>query len=314
MNLFSFILFKSSYKYECLFILLVFSFALVGCKGACTKYERTQFVEGMYYPNGTVNLVGRPVKSVDRAFVITVSHPFRVSELGILTPGWYDEPQLHGVRPPFEVGRAEVYKKKTYYIPLYQLNSTGRFEYYERSMSLKEWIRIHPIWTILISIILLIAIIYLIANFVNKQTRLIIIFSAIGVAIVLIIVNLDDVIKFISGLGVILLFALIGAGFDGAYSSDNNSNDDSDNDRYNDTDQAKSKTRCKNCRSLDMGTLLISKGDGRCKDCDGTGHDRTAEALVDFGSLGLVDGKINCETCHGTGQCQSCGGTGFIFS
>lgn len=317
MNIFSNKLLNSSYKQERFLILIILSFTLVGCDDACSKYKHSQFIEGMYYPNGTINLQVRPVKSIDRIFVITVSHPFRVSELGVITPGWFDEPGSQGVRSQFDVGRAEVFKKKIYYISLYQLYNTGRFEYFERSISLKEWIRIHPIWTVFISVILLIVIIYLVKKYLNKQTQLFILYSTIGVAIVLVIVYWDDIIKFIDKLVLLLILVFIGSAFDKTSSSDNNSNDTFETDKYEqerEHSRASSKSRCKDCRSIDMAPLLISKGDGRCKDCDGTGHDRTAEALVDFGTLGLVDGKIDCKTCYGTGQCQSCGGTGFIFN
>lgn len=72
--------------------------------------------------------------------------------------------------------------------------------------------------------------------------------------------------------------------------------------------------RCTDCQSIDLsGWGFTSKGNGRCKECDGTGHDRLTEAIVQFGTLGLEDGKYNCKTCYGTGQCQTCGGTGVVF-
>lgn len=91
-------------------------------------------------------------------------------------------------------------------------------------------------------------------------------------------------------------------------SSDDNSNgifENIEDEQGSETNLAGSKSKCRDC---------WSKEEGRCKDCEGTGHDRTAEALVDFGSLGLIDGKIDCKICSGTGQCQSCGGTGSVFS
>lgn len=311
MNRYSIPIFKHLHKTEAFILYIILFSSLVGCKGACSKYKCTQYVDGMYYPNGTVKLEGRPVGSPKKRFEITISHPFRVTEIGDLTPGWYEEP-WGNKQSTFEVAKAEVFKTKSYYISLYELYSTGRFEYSERSITLKEWIKKHPFWTIIISIILLIIVLYLITKYANKQTRLIILISSAGVAIILLIVYWDDVIKLISGIGAILLFAMIGAAYDKAnnstYSSVNKENNFQSNKNH-----SSSKKRCTKCRSIDMSTLLISKGDGRCKACDGTGHDRTSEAIVGFGSLGLVDGKINCETCNGTGQCQTCGGTGFIY-
>ena len=71
------------------------------------------------------------------------------------------------------------------------------------------------------------------------------------------------------------------------------------------------KYACKDCNSIDY-KLFADKGDGSCKECDGTGHDQGSEALSQFMSLGLADHKIDCKKCSGTGQCQTCGGTGLV--
>ncbi len=73
-----------------------------------------------------------------------------------------------------------------------------------------------------------------------------------------------------------------------------------------------SKRKCPDCENIDINSLF-NKGNGRCRECDGTGHDKAAEALVQFGTLGLEDDKISCQTCSGTGQCQTCGGTGYEY-
>jgi len=70
---------------------------------------------------------------------------------------------------------------------------------------------------------------------------------------------------------------------------------------------------CKDCESIDVSKMVSSgKGNGRCRDCKGTGIDQASSALVQFGTLGLEGENIPCKTCSGTGQCQTCGGTGEI--
>ena len=71
-------------------------------------------------------------------------------------------------------------------------------------------------------------------------------------------------------------------------------------------------SRCTDCQSIDLSTLFASKGNGRCSECDGTGHDGVAEGLVHLATFGIENGKIDCKTCSGTGQCQTCGGTGEV--
>jgi|WetSurMetagenome_2_1015567.scaffolds.fasta_scaffold381415_1 hypothetical protein len=71
--------------------------------------------------------------------------------------------------------------------------------------------------------------------------------------------------------------------------------------------------RCRDCQSIDLSLSFTEKGNGRCKECDGTGHDRHTEALVRFGTLGLENNRYDCKTCSGTGQCQTCGGTGIVY-
>jgi hypothetical protein len=93
--------------------------------------------------------------------------------------------------------------------------------------------------------------------------------------------------------------------------SDSTFSNDEDRDIKNES--TSSTNRCTDCQSIDLsGWGFTSKGNGRCKECNGTGHDRGTEALVQFGTLGLEDGKYDCKTCSGTGQCQTCGGTGVV--
>ncbi len=73
-------------------------------------------------------------------------------------------------------------------------------------------------------------------------------------------------------------------------------------------------SRCPDCENIDISTLVSSgKGNGRCKECKGTGIDQAASALVQFGTLGLEGKDIPCKVCSGTGQCQTCGGTGEVI-
>lgn len=55
-------------------------------------------------------------------------------------------------------------------------------------------------------------------------------------------------------------------------------------------------------------------GNGRCRKCDGTGHDQLTEGLSNLLTLGIdrLRAKVDCEECYGTGQCQTCGGTGEV--
>ncbi len=105
-----------------------------------------------------------------------------------------------------------------------------------------------------------------------------------------------------------------------SYNSENNSdetfisetNRESEEENFYNT---RSTIRCEDCQSIDLsGYGFISKGNGMCKVCDGTGHDQGTEALVQFTTLGLLDDKYDCETCSGTGQCQTCGGTGLVYN
>ncbi|MCX6241736.1 MAG: hypothetical protein NTX43_08035, partial [Bacteroidetes bacterium] len=72
-------------------------------------------------------------------------------------------------------------------------------------------------------------------------------------------------------------------------------------------------SRCPDCENINVSSLIPSgKGNGRCKECKGTGIDQAASALVQFGTLGLEGKNIPCKICSGTGQCQTCGGTGEV--
>jgi RecJ-like exonuclease len=74
-----------------------------------------------------------------------------------------------------------------------------------------------------------------------------------------------------------------------------------------------SKRRCPDCEIDISGLSFSKKGDGRCIECKGTGHDKHSEALVQFATLGQEGDNYPCKTCSGTGQCQTCGGTGYEY-
>lgn len=102
-----------------------------------------------------------------------------------------------------------------------------------------------------------------------------------------------------------------------SYSSEYDSKETYESDEGDQESEVASRTsgtrRCQDCQSIDISGLgFTSKGNGRCKECDGTGHDKLTEVIVQLGTFGAVDDKYDCKTCHGTGQCQTCGGTGIV--
>lgn len=68
---------------------------------------------------------------------------------------------------------------------------------------------------------------------------------------------------------------------------------------------------CNNCRMPD----IIFGGDGRCVKCWGSGINHVKEAIdmTIEAVTGIEYEDPPCETCSGTGQCQSCGGEGFVY-
>lgn len=113
---------------------------------ACDKYEPRLPIEGMYYPNGQVQLEGRRVRFLlwPNTIHITVSQPTRVSELGLMTyggevaqPGWQAEVAI------LELPGTSVYIVKDRF---YQ---TGRFDYHVREPTASDWMRNHPFKTTL---------------------------------------------------------------------------------------------------------------------------------------------------------------------
>lgn len=66
---------------------------------------------------------------------------------------------------------------------------------------------------------------------------------------------------------------------------------------------------CPDC--LGRVGLTSSKGDGVCRECKGTGEEGMV-ALVpkDLTPDCLIE---ECSECSGTGQCQTCGGEGWVY-
>lgn len=59
-----------------------------------------------------------------------------------------------------------------------------------------------------------------------------------------------------------------------------------------------------------MATCTWCKGNGRCKECGGTGD---GKKVVSHPSQGLVNsetGTVKCPACDGRGRCSACDGTG----
>ncbi len=74
--------------------------------------------------------------------------------------------------------------------------------------------------------------------------------------------------------------------------------------------------KCPDCNgdSDDLAGVLGVKGDGDCRNCEGTGRVSTlAEGIISTLSFGTTDNDRPCEVCNGTKQCQTCGGEGYEY-
>ncbi len=70
----------------------------------------------------------------------------------------------------------------------------------------------------------------------------------------------------------------------------------------------------KMCPDCDKGATLIlpDQGNGECGTCHGTGeHSDILGELIDGLSFNKSDNT--CSDCSGTGQCQTCGGEGYVY-
>lgn len=71
---------------------------------------------------------------------------------------------------------------------------------------------------------------------------------------------------------------------------------------------------CPDCDGSDYGSLFGNKGNGRCRQCKGTGEIHGfADAFGSIATFNTVEPYHTCEYCHGNGQCQTCGGTGLEY-
>ena len=176
MRLYSKIFLLRTYKNR-IFIILLLLLLICGCT---YKFERSVLIEGMYYPNGTVQLEGRPFESLDQLYSFTVTQPFRVTELGLFTKPFFNMQEQrayeynHGGSTSFHACKAEIPGSGEYCIPTLMLKNTGRFEWHKRTLTFIEWIQDNPILSIFISIILLILVI-IIAKHSLKQQQLLLI-------------------------------------------------------------------------------------------------------------------------------------------
>lgn len=138
---------------KCCLPTLILVLIMLVCSG-CDKYKRTERIEGMYYPNGTVQLWCF-VDETPKARYVTFNQPTRVTEIGIKKLGWGWGPSTG---KEVEVAKLEL-SGKTVYTHIEFLYNYGHFEYQERSATLKESIQDHPIISVLLVIVLSIVVI-----------------------------------------------------------------------------------------------------------------------------------------------------------
>lgn len=150
-------------KYK-IFLFLLLVLLLSGCS---TKFKRTEFIEGTFYPNGTVQIEGRKAESLDQNYNLTISQPLYFTELGNIQihdfwgserKGGYEKikDQMAGVLY-YEAAKTKISGHGEYFIPVVMLNQTGRFEYHKRTLSPTEWVKYHPfisLFILTISIVL----------------------------------------------------------------------------------------------------------------------------------------------------------------
>lgn len=77
---------------------------------------------------------------------------------------------------------------------------------------------------------------------------------------------------------------------------------------------SKDYSRCPDCDATDImgGGLFGNKGNGRCSNCHGEG--RVPDAIRGMAAPFVgCDTDEPCEVCSETGQCQTCGGTGYVY-
>lgn len=126
-------------------VLLLLALVFVGCGDS---YQPQTAVEGVFEPTVTAPDGSHCVKIEGRrdgwlrfypTTAPTMCGPIRVSEIGIMTYGY--EVRQPGLK--LEVARLE-FSDASVFIATQHLRATGRFEYRERSATVKDWARNNP--------------------------------------------------------------------------------------------------------------------------------------------------------------------------
>ncbi len=78
-----------------------------------------------------------------------------------------------------------------------------------------------------------------------------------------------------------------------------------------------SKRKCPDCNGSEV-FILGTKGDGVCKNCEGSGRvygpgDMITALINDFSKREKLEYGEVCPECSETGQCQTCGGEGYEY-
>ena len=161
-------------KYR-IFLFLSLTLLLSSCG---SKYERTEFIDGTFTPNGSVQIEGRRINSIGDNYNLTINSPIHINEIGELRLNWFQmENRKDYWRTSdgfvyFEVGKSDIGNGE-YFIPTYYLKNYGTFDYQQRTLSFTEWIQFHPIWSILIVIAIIILVVNVLKYYASQQQILI---------------------------------------------------------------------------------------------------------------------------------------------
>ncbi len=73
----------------------------------------------------------------------------------------------------------------------------------------------------------------------------------------------------------------------------------------------KIESKCPDC----FYEFMENKRSGKCRNCEGTGEaPDPMDSFTEAATFGLSKADNICKICSGTGQCQTCGGTGYVYS
>lgn len=270
----------------------------------CASYERyNPSPVGVFYPNSTIQYVFMEDNSLRNHVIISFSQPVKIKSLGIMTNynssikecevALLESPKLDHLPGDY------ISTSDNFFAPTRVLKFFGRIEYTgTKTSSDFFWEGVGSFLASTFGIVLDIILIIIIAiSFYKRRGS---------------------------------KSSTISSSYNGgSYSSDSYSSYSSEYDSIetyegDEHDQESEVTirnsgtyetrRCRDCQNIDLSGLgFNSKGNGRCRKCDGTGHDNLTETIVQLGTFGTVDDKYDCKTCYGTGQCQTCGGTGIEY-